>query len=709
MVYRSARPLVEQLEDRRVPANAVPAIASLHAELTAPNGSTVRLTGSFTDADADDPHSVLIDWQDGSARETVALTPGTRTFQVTHFYTSQQTAQDSLRSIGVIVTDQAFGTQVTAVSGSFDNGDFRDPSNVLGEPTRFTNPAGQFGGAVTPFNPPFGPGELLTLNQGESVTIKFPVQVHDNPPGRNGGSDFLIFGNDFYILNFDTDRATGLDFEEMGRIEVSQDGVTFFDITTPFPDTPFPTNGYQNPTGNFDLPPTNPIFSDFGRPVDLSFDETGLTLEQIVAAYNGSGGGLPVDIAGTGLSWIQYVRIHGADFGVEIDALSVVNPLPEAVTVGSFSTSGVDEELGLYVDAKGFFQGTSGTSVKWLRGGTINVHGNDWYFLQPTGDLLAWTGKRNASGKMVARGTVVAHFDPDVFVHPALLYNGSLASLPTGEAATARTLDESLGLYVGADGFEHGSIGREVKWLRGAKNSFNNDWYFINRSGDLFAWNGSRAARGQLVQAFDSQLFLDPQLLHDASEATLSPTDAVAAQQFDETLGLFVDDAGFFPKVKGTDEKWLRGENNSAGNPWYFLRSNGDFVAWDGTKRNGKMIASGVVLRNFDDQVFLDPQLLYLAAQPALTAEQTLQARQFQDMLGLFVDADGFYPKVRGTDAKWLRGQPNAFGTTWYFVNRSGQFVAWSGAKDGQGRMIAAGTILYTFPVAVFLNPEPLL
>src|SRR5262249_17793842 len=155
-----------------------------------------------------------------------------------------------------------------------------------------------------------------------------------------------------------------------------------------------------------------------------------------------------------------------------LDAFSVVDPLPQAVTVGSLNLSRIDETLGLYVDSTGFFHGAAGTHVKWLRGGVANDHGNTWYFLRSDGDLFAWSGKHDADGGMVARGTLVAHLDPQVFVHPAMLYQASQATLAGGEATAAQQLDETLGLFVGADGFHHGNLGPRVKWLRGAENQF---------------------------------------------------------------------------------------------------------------------------------------------------------------------------------------------------------------------------------------------
>ena len=129
---------------------------------------------------------------------------------------------------------------------------------------------------MTPFNAPFGGDEILTLGQGESITVKFPVQVFDRPASEFFPPDFLVFGNSFYLFDFNTGPRHRRRVRRAGPDRVSQDGVTFFPITNAFADTAFPTNGFRNPTA-FDLPPANPILSDFGRPVNLSFNEIGLT------------------------------------------------------------------------------------------------------------------------------------------------------------------------------------------------------------------------------------------------------------------------------------------------------------------------------------------------------------------------------------------------------------------------------------------------
>jgi subtilisin family serine protease len=72
-------------------------------------GDALTLSGSFSDPDKDDPHTVTIDWGDGTPSTTIALAPGTFTFSVTHAYRDDNptaTALD-LNAISVIVRDGA--------------------------------------------------------------------------------------------------------------------------------------------------------------------------------------------------------------------------------------------------------------------------------------------------------------------------------------------------------------------------------------------------------------------------------------------------------------------------------------------------------------------------------------------------------------------------------------------------------------------------
>lgn len=225
---------------------------------------------------------------------------------------------------------------------SYDKGSnpvagFTDPTTALGSPTRFTNPTSPFGGAVTPFQPAFGTSEIVSIGEGGHLTVAFNEPVR-NDAGNPFGLDLLIFGNAFYVDTAYPNGVAGGLFAEGGSISVSADGINFFDVLNVDADGAFPTLGFLDPTGAVTVPGqgqvTGTIESDFTKPVDPNFDPTGLTLAEILAGYNGSGGGVGIDIGLLGLSEISFVRIDnplGSGFTPEIDGFSdVAVPAPGA-------------------------------------------------------------------------------------------------------------------------------------------------------------------------------------------------------------------------------------------------------------------------------------------------------------------------------------------------------------------------------------------
>ncbi|MAY73120.1 MAG: hypothetical protein CMJ31_00060 [Phycisphaerae bacterium] len=218
------------------------------------------------------------------------------------------------------VGDPWADTVVNYVRGSNPAGGFTDPTAALGSPTRVTAPESMFGGPVTPFNPSFGAGETVSIGEGGSLTLAFDEAVTDDALNPFG-IDLLIFGNAFY---FDLDFPNGIAgplSTEGGVIELSADGVNFFQVTGAEADGGFPTLAF-----NLDGTPT-----DFTRPVDPNFDASGASFDDIVNGYAGSGGGLGIDIASIGLSSVSYVRISnpfGSGVTPEIDALADVRAIP---------------------------------------------------------------------------------------------------------------------------------------------------------------------------------------------------------------------------------------------------------------------------------------------------------------------------------------------------------------------------------------------
>jgi len=234
------------------------------------------------------------------------------------------------------------GTDITNdfVAGTpFDNA-----STVLGEPTRFTSDAANFGGATTPLQSAFRNDEVVSIGRGGSLTVSFDEPV-TNDPNNPFGIDLLVFGNSFLIGSFFNDdfsfNPLGIVGEmpslssEGGVIELSDDGVTFVTVSNIDGDGLYPTYGYTDLTDPF---PTlaGSIPTNFTKPVNPTFEVVGKTFAEVIAGYDGAGGGAGIDIGALGFSQITHVRVSnppGAASVPEIDAFADVAPVPEPATL----------------------------------------------------------------------------------------------------------------------------------------------------------------------------------------------------------------------------------------------------------------------------------------------------------------------------------------------------------------------------------------
>lgn len=239
---------------------------------------------------------------------------------------------------GVVAEASVFATEVISyTAGSNAASGYTDPSAALGSPRR--NMPGGWGGDLTPFNAEWhNDNRLVSIGSGTtngSLVVKFDHHVLDNPSGVQYGIDFIVFGNAFYA---DSGGTAGGCFSEPVNIAVSQDGSTWYGISGVYADTEFPTMGYTNTSSAYAADGT--IETDYTQAVDPSFSAAGKTLAQLQAGYAGSGGGTGVDFSGTGLSWIQYVKVY-QDSGAAGEIDGFADAVPEPATMSLLVLGGI--------------------------------------------------------------------------------------------------------------------------------------------------------------------------------------------------------------------------------------------------------------------------------------------------------------------------------------------------------------------------------
>jgi len=226
------------------------------------------------------------------------------------------------------------GIPVDSISGE----PFNNPGSALGRPTLMTSGDGSYirlgePVVVLPVAPAYRSFELVTVGNGGHLTLKFSHPVRDD---RNNpyGVDFIVFGNSMQGVeagsawrngNPEDVRVTNTCYTEPGIVSVSQDGTNWCTFATgPYADSFAPTAGYRWDSANNvwaqELDPT--------KPIDPQLTVAGMTVAEMIDAYDGSAGGTGFDLADVGLDWIMYVRIDDdptSGATTEIDAVADVS------------------------------------------------------------------------------------------------------------------------------------------------------------------------------------------------------------------------------------------------------------------------------------------------------------------------------------------------------------------------------------------------
>ena len=226
---------------------------------------------------------------------------------------------------------------------------YGNPQTTLGPPTRMSGLPGITDSAVTPFQPAYMTSELLTIGRGGRLVVAFEEPILDDPDNPFG-VDLLIFGNAFFTNLGGQLACTGALYDEGGRIEVSADGIDFIELPGRSADGGFPTLGYRDIDAFATIAGTAP--TDFTRPVDPALMdlllESSVCWDELLVAYDGSGGGTPIDLATVGLAQATHLRITvDADAGSlpEIDGFADVAPRRPGDLDGNGTINGADLTL----------------------------------------------------------------------------------------------------------------------------------------------------------------------------------------------------------------------------------------------------------------------------------------------------------------------------------------------------------------------------
>ena len=219
---------------------------------------------------------------------------------------------------------------------------YTNAATALGAPERFTG-EGVFPGVVSPFNPPFLTNELVSIGETGQLTLRLSYYAISQP----GVPEIGIFSNvGIADMNYPNGQAgspaTTFGFDS-AAVEVSADGLSWTSLGLHAFDVP--ANGYTDLTDPYSSA-TGSVQSDFQRPFigglgsfsGLRYFDAGGT--DVLDMLAGSGGGTWLDISGTGLAQVGYIRFTvpidltpGVDANFELDAVSISHAALGGATV----------------------------------------------------------------------------------------------------------------------------------------------------------------------------------------------------------------------------------------------------------------------------------------------------------------------------------------------------------------------------------------
>ena len=229
---------------------------------------------------------------------------------------------------------------VDYTSGTLTNAAYDDPNAALGGLVADTG-----FGILNPFNPPFATSDIVEVGVGGSLTLQLET------PADTGGLGLGIhaavglvdqdgdFGNnDAFtgspVYTFDTDPTFGPG-PRAAVVSVSDDGQNFVSLGRV--EFLLPSNVDAGAAGPLDSADTIDDPADPFQPFDASLqDFANRDFAGVLDLLAGSAGGTWLDLSGTGLAEVNFVRFDGVQAGERFFLDSVVS-VPEPASLSAFA------------------------------------------------------------------------------------------------------------------------------------------------------------------------------------------------------------------------------------------------------------------------------------------------------------------------------------------------------------------------------------
>lgn len=229
--------------------------------------------------------------------------------------------------------------------------------------------------------------------------------------------------------------------------------------------------------------------------------------------------------------------------------------------------------------------------------------------------------------------------------------------------------------------------GKGEKWIRGE-----DDWFFITPDGNLYEWNYSSTASGDLVAVLNDEYHTDPSQL--INPITQSPPDLTrVAYEIDFELDLEIH-GDLHEDWGGRQEKWLYAQQISQ---WYFITSDGRLYEWDGSRQ-----AAGALFAVLDAGYYEAPSQLSEPPRPAVDGFERSAALIDQELD--FRGSEDQHQNWGGRQEKWLFSQAKE---QWYFVLPGGGLYQWDGSQETTGTLISELNGVYYQDVTKLTDAQP--